>query len=118
MSLEELSIDRREGKITLEIIPEESFIDTENGCVSVSQSPNRQELCDLGSEEYRKKVAGKSAGAIIGCFISGGLVLANYLTFGSSVIYTLAGAGFVLSLGVGICNFKRDFEITQHWYDR
>ena len=98
MSLEDLAFIKRH-ELSLETNYRESFV-------------------DLGSEEYRKKVAGRSAGSIIGCFISGGLVLANYLTFGNNIIYALTGVGFVLSLGVGICNFRRDFEITQYWYDR
>ncbi len=102
MNLDDLSFDRREGN--LRFTPEESFIDIEN--------------IENESEEYRKSVAKWSAGAIIGCFVSGGIILTNYLNFQNNFIYALAGAGFVLSLGVGFINFKRDFEITKHWYDR
>ena len=112
MSLEDLSFGRGDTN-SLENVRDESFIDTENNLVSVSQSSNRQELCYLESEEYRKSVAKVSAGAIIGCFVSGGVILVNYLNFESSFIYTLAGAGFVLSLRAGIYNFRRDFEIKK-----
>jgi hypothetical protein len=101
MSLEDLTLVRRNFK-SFKIDDKESFIDTEN--------------IENENEEYRKKVARISAGAIIGCFLNGGVALVNHLSFENEFIYALVGVGFVVSFGAGVYNLKRDFEITRNWY--